>query len=82
MSRHMSQTLTLKPVNDGVCAVLDGQGLHVGNLKRIGAVWKFKAVGYTAQGEALPGGGPLTERHNTVFEQPDAAEVSACLLAG
>ena len=78
----MSQTLTLKCVNDGVYAVLDGQGLHVGNLKRIGAVWKFKAVGYTAHGEAVPGGGPLTERHNTVFERPDAAEVSAVLLAG
>ena len=73
--------LSLHPVNAGVFAVHDAAGLHVGNLKRIGAVWKFKAVGYTAAGESVPGGGPLTQRHNTVFEQPDAAELSARLLA-
>ena len=77
-----SGPLSLHPVNDGVFAVLDAAGQHVGNLKRIGAVWKFKAVGSTARGETVPGGGPLTERHNTVFERPDAAEVSAGLLAG
>jgi hypothetical protein len=74
--------LSLRRVNDGVFAVLDAAGQHVGNLKRIGAVWKFKAVGSTARGETVPGGGPLTERHNTVFDRPDAAEVSAGLLAG
>jgi hypothetical protein len=68
-------------VNDAVCAVFDAQGQPVGNLKRIGAVWKFKAVGHTASGELEPGGGPLTHRHNTVFERLDAAEVSARLLA-
>ena len=74
--------LSLHAVNEGVFAVRDAAGQHVGNLKRIGAVWKFKAVGSTAQGETVPGGGPLTKRHNTVFERPDAAEVSARLLAG
>ena len=74
--------LSLHPVNEGVFAVLDAAGQHVGYLKRIGAVWKFKAVGSTARGETVPGGGPLTERHNTVFDRPDAAEVSAGLLAG
>ena len=74
--------LSLHPVNAGVFAVYAAAGLHVGNLKRIGAVWKFKAVGSTARGETVPGGGPLTERHNMVFERPDAAEVSAGLLAG
>ena len=73
--------LSLRPVNDAVCAVFDAQGLLVGNLKRIGVVWKFKAVGYTAAGEQEPGGGPLTLRHNMVFERPDAAELSARLLA-
>lgn len=73
--------LSLRPVNGGVFAVLDARGEQVGNLKRMGAVWKFKAVGSTASGELVPGGGPLTERHNTVFERPDAAEVSAELLA-
>jgi hypothetical protein len=73
--------LNLSPVNEGVFAVLDAAGQPVGNLKRIGAVWKFKAVGITSLGELVPGGGPLTARHNTVFERPDAAEVSAGLLA-
>ena len=73
--------LGLRPVNEGVCAVLDAHGQLVGNLKRIGAGWKFKAVGHTATGEVVPGGGPLTARHNAVFERPDAAEVSAGLLA-
>ena len=77
----VSSPLTLRPVNAGVFAVHDAAGQHVGNLKRIGAVWKFKAVGYTEAGEPVPGGGPLTQRHNTVFEQPDAAELSARLLA-
>jgi hypothetical protein len=74
--------LSLEPVNEGVYRVLDAQGQHLGNLKRIGAVWKFKAVGYTAKGEPEPGGGPLTHRHNAIFEQPDTARVSAVLLAG
>lgn len=73
--------LSLRPVNGGVVEVLDARGDQVGNLKRIGAVWKFKAVGRTAMGELVPGGGPLTAQHNTVFERPDAAEVSAVLLA-
>lgn len=71
--------LGLRPVNEGVCAVLDAHGQLVGNLKRIGAVWKFKAVGHTAAGEVVPGGGPLTARHNAVFERLDAAEVNARL---
>lgn len=79
---HNLGPLSLRPVNEGVFAVLAANGEPVGNLKRIGAVWKFKAVGSTAQGEAVPGGGPLTERHNTVFARPDAAEVSAGLLTG
>jgi hypothetical protein len=52
-------------------------GSHVGNLKRIGGVWKFKAIGYDAAGQLIPGGGPLTDRHNTGFAAPDAAAVSA-----
>jgi hypothetical protein len=55
-------------------------GTHVGNLKQVGAVWKFKAIGYDAAGAVEPGGGPLTNQHNMAFTQPDAAEVSARLL--
>jgi hypothetical protein len=73
--------LTLQVVNANVHSVHLANGAHVGNLKRIGAVWKFKAVGYDAAGAVEPGGGPLTDQHNMVFAQPDATEVSARLLA-
>ena len=75
----VSYPLALAPEQTGLCRVLDAQGLHVGNLKLIGAVWKFKAIGYGPGGELMPGGGPLTERHNTVFAKPDVAEINAVL---
>ena len=68
--------LTLQAVNADVFGVYTANRLHVGYLKRIGAVWKFKAIGYDAAGGVEPGGGPLTDRHNTVFTTPDAEEVS------
>ena len=74
-------TFSLRPVNEGVFQVLDAQGLHVGNLKLIGGRWKFKAVGYRPDGDVVPGGGPLTERHNTVFDRLDATDVSAGLCS-
>ena len=81
--------LTLHPVSDplthggavAVCLVRDAQGHTVGSLKRIGAVWKFKAIGHGPQGELIPGGGPFTHRHNTAFHALDAAAVNAELLA-
>ena len=60
--------------------MLDAKGLHLGNLKLIGTVWKFKAIGYGTAGELIPGGGPLTGRHNTRFDSLDAAVISAALL--
>jgi len=74
--------LTLQPVNANVFSMHLAGGAHVGNLKRVDSVWKFKAVGYDAAGAVEPGGGPLTEQHNMAFAQPDATEVSARLLAG
>lgn len=71
--------LHLIPVNADVHSVHGPDGTHVGNLKRIGTVWKFKAVGYDARGGVEPGGGPLTEQHNMVFDAPDAQVVSARL---
>lgn len=68
--------LHLIPVNTDVQSVHTPDGAHVGNLKRIGTVWKFKAVGYDASGGVEPGGGPLTEQHNMVFGAPDPAAVS------
>ena len=73
--------LSLHRVNDQVVRVLTGQGECVGNLKRIGAVWKFKALGQDADGQVVPGGGPLTGRHNMAFAELDEAAVSAALLA-
>lgn len=73
--------LTLVGVHAALCQVLDAQGQHVGNLKLIGGRWKFKAVGYGSAGEVVPGGGPLTERHNTVFDRLDLADVSAGLCS-
>ena len=71
--------LQLHPVNAQVCRVTSSHGVHVGNLKLIGGVWKFKAIGMDAEGHVVPGGGPLTERHNMVFAVLDEALVNATL---
>jgi hypothetical protein len=73
--------LALQRVNADVHSVHFPDGAHVGNLKRVAAVWKFKAIGYDTDGSIMPGGGPLTDQHNMVFAQPDATEVSTRLLA-
>lgn len=73
--------LSLRAVNANVFSVHSSDGAHVGNLKRIGSIWKFKAVGYEPNGDVLPGGGPLTERHNTLFAEPDVVEINASLDA-
>ncbi|OOG35872.1 hypothetical protein [Polaromonas sp. A23] len=73
------QPLTLSKVNDGVYRVLAGTGDHVGNLKLIGGQWKFKAIGYDSQGEVIPGGGPLTDRHNTTFASLDESLIATAL---
>jgi len=74
-------SLTLQPVNDQVYAVNTAQGAHVGNLKRVGALWKFKAVGYDESGAVMPGHGPLTDQHNLSFAELDAAHICAQLAA-
>lgn len=70
-------TLTLSPLNNAVWSVMHSEHGHVGNLKLIGGVWKFKAIGYGAGGEVIPGGGPLTDRHNAVFGAPDETLLNA-----
>ena len=67
-------------VNAAVVSVHTADGAHVGSLKLVGGVWKFKAMGYDSAGRMEPGHGPLTEQHNMAFAAPDAAEVSARLL--
>ena len=73
--------LQLHPVNAQLCRVTSSDGALVGNLKLIGGVWKFKAIGIDAGGHVVPGGGPLTGRHNTVFAVLDEAAISAALTA-
>ena len=41
--------------------------------------WKFKALGYDPNGDVIPGGGLLTDRHNILFVALDAALISAAL---
>ena len=72
--------LQLLPINEAAVAVHTADGAHVGSLKRVGGVWKFKAMGYGAAGGMEPGYGPLTDRHNMQFATPDADQVSARLL--
>ena len=74
-------SLTLQPINDQVYAVNTALGAHVGNLKRVGTLWKFKAVGYDESGAIMPGHGPLTDRHNLSFAELDAAHICAQLAA-
>ena len=69
--------LHLSPINAQVHSVHTASGDHVGNLKLIGGLWKFKAIGYDARGQILPGGGPLTDQHNTVFTALDDFDLSA-----
>ena len=75
----MPALFKLQPESPGICQVHASDGLHVGNLKLIGGVWKFKAIGYDPDGRVIPGGGPLTERHNTAFAALDEAEISRIL---
>jgi len=75
----LSLSLTLHRLNDQLIRVLDGDGRCVGHLKQIGLLWKFKALGEDAQGQVVPGGGPLTGRHNLAFAVLDEAAVCAAL---
>ena len=72
---------TLRTVNADVHSVHTATGAHIGNLKRVGSVWKFKAIGYDDAGGIEPGGGPLTHLHNTPLAAPDEAELNAKLAA-
>lgn len=73
--------LHFHPLNAQVCRITSSDGVHVGNLKLIGGVWKFKAIGMDSGGHVVPGGGPLTGRHNRVFAVLDEAAISAALMA-
>jgi hypothetical protein len=49
----------------------------VRSLKKVGGVWKFKAMAYGAASGMEPGHGPLTEQHNMQCAPLGAADVSA-----
>lgn len=68
-----------KPVSPQAVAVYLPSDELVGHFKLIGTVWKFKAVGCD-QGHLIPGGGPLTHRHNVTVARRDEAAFSAALL--
>jgi hypothetical protein len=72
-------SLKLSRLNDSVYRVLADRGLHVGNLKFIDGLWKFKAIGYDENGEITPGWGPLTALHNTTFVTLNEALINAKL---
>jgi hypothetical protein len=74
--------LSVTKINDSAYRVRDARGLHVGNLKLIDGRWKFKAIGYDPVGAVIPGGGPLTDRHNAQCATPDSAAISAVLARG
>lgn len=76
------EPLTLTCINANVYSVHLADGAHVGNLKRIGAIWKFKAVGYDDTGSVVPGGGPFTHLHNTPLTAPDVIELNEKLGGG
>lgn len=79
---HVSMNhYTLTLFNSQVYEVWAGALGHVGNLKRVGGVWKFKAIGYDESGAVCPGGGPLTDRHNAVLSAPTEALLNEALQA-
>jgi hypothetical protein len=78
--KFMQMLLMFKKLNEQVVSVHLSDGELVGQLKLIGGMWKFKAVGYTAEGHVVPGAGPLTDRHNMTFAVLDEAAVTAGLV--
>ena len=76
IDQRMKTLFKLRAKGPGICWLLTNAGLHVGNLKLISDVWKFKAIGYDGAGQVIPGGGPLTEQHNTTFAVLDEAEIN------
>ena len=69
--------LQLRPVSAEVVSVHTADGAHVGSLKKVGGVWKFKAMGYGADGGMEPGHGPLSDQYNLQCVTPDATQLSA-----
>jgi ABC-type transport system involved in cytochrome c biogenesis ATPase subunit len=67
-------------INERVVQVQADDATPLGHLKHINGLWKFKALGFDDQGGLVPGGGPLTDVHNAVFETLDPAAIAAGLF--
>lgn len=72
--------LRLVLVNDGAYRLESATGVVVGQIKRIGGTWKFKALWLDEVGDWVPGGGPLTDRHNTVLNNTDVQRWQSVLM--
>lgn len=72
--------MKLVNINELVVQVQADDATPLGHLKHINGLWKFKALGFDDQGGLMPGGGPLTDVHNTVFETLDPAVIAARLF--
>jgi len=72
--------LQLRPINDGAQFVTSCHGVVLGQIKRINSTWKFKALWLDEEGDWVPGGGPLTDRHNVTLDSIEAQDWQALLL--
>lgn len=72
--------LQLRPINDGAQFVTSVNGVILGQIKRINGTWKFKALWLDEEGDWVPGGGPLTDRHNVTLDSTVAQDWQALLL--
>lgn len=72
--------LILRPINDGAQFITTAEGVVMGQIKRINGTWKFKALWRDEVGDWVPGGGPLTDRHNATLDNTNARDWQALLL--
>lgn len=72
----------LFPLRRDCVAVFDGDGCHIGFVKSSRGDWQFHAIGYSANGEPLDGGGPCAGRHLSPVDGPSAAALTRILFAG
>ena len=74
--------LQLHPVSAGVQQVRSVHGEVFGQIKWIDGRWKFKALWRDAEGDWVPGGGPLTTCHNTTLDSACLAQWQLVLTKG
>lgn len=71
--------LRLVELRQDLVAVFDDQARHVGVLKRLRGTWRVRAVGYSGDGTARDGAGPLAPVHNECVDAPDSTCLGALL---